>query len=174
MLSNYIQLDFKGLLILLSSLLLLFIFIDKTREIKQVFGLQLSSKNIAIFSLLLVLLLSHFSAIQSNHVVLAIPNVPTNNNTLTPSPMINHPPVANAGVNQTVNENTTVLLYGIASDPDDGDSSKLTYLWKQIAGPAVKLDNDTGTNPSFIAPMVPVDRDLRFSLTARDDKGVCK
>jgi hypothetical protein len=46
----------------------------------------------------------------------------------------NSPPVANTGVNQTVNENATVMLNGIASDPNPGDS--LTYSWIQTAGPA--------------------------------------
>jgi NHL repeat len=79
----------------------------------------------------------------------------------------NHPPKANAGINQTVNENTTVVLNGIASDPED---DTLTYLWKQIAGPSVKLSNNTNTNPSFTAPTVPTDTILNFSLTAKDDK----
>lgn len=59
-----------------------------------------------------------------------------NNNTASiskPPVVVNHPPVANAGVNQTVNENTAVTLNGIASDPDLSD--KLSYSWKQIAGP---------------------------------------
>ena len=103
---------------------------------------------------------------------LAIPNVPTNNNTLTSLPIANHPPVANAGINQTVNENTTVVLNGIASDPDVGDFSTLNYLWKQIAGPAVIFSNDNTTNPSFTAPTVSSDRELRFLLTAKDEKGV--
>jgi len=38
-------------------------------------------------------------------------------------------------------------------------------------GPPVKLSNKTSTNPSFTAPTVPSDRELRFSLTAKDDRG---
>ena len=59
---------------------------------------------------------------------LAIPNVPTNDDNLTTPPMANHPPVANAGVNQTVDENTTVILNGLASDPDAGDFSRANLL----------------------------------------------
>jgi len=51
---------------------------------------------------------------------------------------INHTPVANVGVNQTVNEKSTVMLNGIASDLDLADN-KLSYSWKQIAGPRVEL-----------------------------------
>jgi Flp pilus assembly protein TadD len=169
MLSNYIQIHFKRI-ILLSSLLLV-IPMHKTRELEQVLRSQLSCKNIAIFTVPLIILLFYFPAIQNNYVVLAIPNVPTNNNTLTSLSTANHRPVSNAGINQTINENTTVMLNGIASDPDPGDYDKLTYLWKQIAGPVIELSNNTGTNPSFTAPIVSSDRELRFSLTAKDNKG---
>src|SRR5690348_16353231 len=84
---------------------------------------------------------------------------------------VNHPPVANAGVNQTVNETESVTLNGIASDPDPNDNDKLTYLWTQTAGPYTKLKNSNTTNPSFIAPTVSSDRVLKFLLTVRDDKG---
>ena len=97
---------------------------------------------------------------------------PTNkNNTAIPIPpvTVNHPPVVKVGPNQTVNENGTVMLVGFAFDPDPND--KLSYLWKQIAGPAVKLTNNTSTNPSFTAPRVSSDTQLRFLLSAKDDKG---
>ena len=101
-------------------------------------------------------------------------NKNTNNNNTAPisNPpvVVNHPPVANAGLNQTVNETTAVTLNGIASDPDLSD--KLSYSWKQIAGPqAIKFPNINTPNPSFIAPAVSSDRDLKFSLTVKDDKG---
>ena len=72
---------------------------------------------------------------------------------------INHP-----GVNQTVNEKSTFMLNGIASDPDPADN-KLIYSWKQIAGPRVKLTNINTPNPSFVAPTVSSDRILKFLLT---------
>ncbi len=68
-----------------------------------------------------------------------------------------------------MNENETVVFNGIASDPDLND--KFTYLWNQTAGPEVKLLNGNTTNPSFTAPKVASDKELRFLLTAKDDKG---
>jgi hypothetical protein len=53
------------------------------------------------------------------------------NNVGTVSIAVN-PPVVKAGPNQTAEENATVVLKGIASDPDSGD--KLSYSWKQMAG----------------------------------------
>ena len=99
------------------------------------------------------------------------PTTPNNITNLTPpnNLTINHAPVANAGVNQVVNETDTVILNGISIDSDPND--KLTYSWKQITGPAVKLLNSNTTNPSFIAPTVSSDRDLKFLLIAKDDKG---
>ena len=84
-------------------------------------------------------------------------------------PVVNHPPVVKAGPNQTVEENATVVLNGIASDPDSGD--KLSYSWKQMAGHAVKLSSSNTTNPSFTAPNVSADTQLKFAFTAKDDKG---
>jgi len=83
---------------------------------------------------------------------------------------VNHELVVNVVPNQTVNENSTVVLLGIASDLDP--NSKISYLWKQIAGPLVTLKgNDTAT-PTFIAPATASsDTDLKFALTAKDDKG---
>ena len=99
-------------------------------------------------------------------------NKNTNNNTAPiskPPVVVNHPPVVKVGPNQTVNENATVMLVGFAFDPDPND--KLSYLWKQIPGPVVKLTNNTSTNPSFTAPHVPSDVQLKFALIAKDDKG---
>src|SRR5689334_9092683 len=112
--------------------------------------------------------LTIISDIIHSHVVLGfLPTNPSSHNNTT----VNHPPVANAGVNQTVNETDSVTLNGIASDPDPNDNDKLTYLWTQTAGPYTKLKNSNTTNPSFIAPTVSSDRVLKFLLTVRDDKG---
>jgi tetratricopeptide (TPR) repeat protein len=131
-----------------------------------------------LFSILLILvLLSSFNSTLNSFdfdSALAFPPTAPSNQTANDTSVataVNHSPKANAGINQTVNENTTVVLNGIASDPDPNDDEKLTYLWKQITGPFVKLSNNTNTNPSFIAPTVASDRELRFSLTAKDDKG---
>ena len=139
-------------------------------EKKTLFSMLLSLSLLfaLIFSVLSLLPsdLTHFSSFDK--VFAFAPSNQKTNNASTIAPA-NHPPIANAGINQTVNENTTVVLNGIASDPDPDDDT-LTYLWNQTAGPPVKLSNNTITNPSFKAPTVASNRDLRFSLTAKDDK----
>ncbi len=70
-----------------------------------------------------------------------------------PTPPANRAPVAHAGADQTVAENTVVSLDGsLSSDPDTGDT--LTYAWTQTSGPAVTLDNAGGAAPTFTAPDV--------------------
>jgi hypothetical protein len=49
--------------------------------------------------------------------------------------------------NQTVNQNTTVVLLGIASDPDP--NSTINYSWKQISGPVVTLKESNTTTPTL-------------------------
>jgi len=84
---------------------------------------------------------------------------------------VNLQPVANVGPNQTVNDSATVVLLGIASDPDP--NSKISYSWKQIAGPVVALKGNNTTTPTFVAPSnTPPDTELKFTLRAIDDKGV--
>jgi large repetitive protein len=103
-----------------------------------------------------------------------ISNVTSPNDTssvqLTPLSTANHPPVANAGTDQIVNENTTVTLVGAGSDPDPDDT--LAFLWRQTGGPSVELSNRTSTNPAFTAPMITDDTQLKFSLGVTDDKGL--
>jgi sugar lactone lactonase YvrE len=134
-----------------------------------------------LLSFLLCLCLSFPSSLttENEHTALAIINTfNATNNTTTPSPInassvkpaTNHPPIANAGPNQIVNENTTVSLVGAGIDSDPTDI--LSYLWRQTAGPAVNLSNRSSTNPTFISPIVPSDTELKFSLTVTDDKGV--
>lgn len=65
---------------------------------------------------------------------------------------VNHIPVANAGPDQTVNENTLVTLNGAGSTDPDLDA--LSYSWTQIAGPSVALTGGTTANPTFTAPSV--------------------
>jgi hypothetical protein len=62
----------------------------------------------------------------------------------------NNPPVANAGINQTVPIGNNVILNGSASSDPDGNS--LTYDWsfKQVPlGSTVVLSSVTAVNPSF-------------------------
>lgn len=80
---------------------------------------------------------------------------------------VNHPPVANAGANQTVNDTTIVTLDGSAST--DPDNDPLTYAWSQLSGTPVMLSNSGVVKPTFTAPIVSASGDtLVFRLTVTD------
>ncbi|MFY0578249.1 PKD domain-containing protein [Cystobacter fuscus] len=79
---------------------------------------------------------------------------------------LNRVPVANAGPDQTVNERRLVTLSGSGTDPE---GSKLTYEWKQTVGPLVTLSDASAHGPTFVAPKVTADTDLRFELRVRDE-----
>jgi PGF-pre-PGF domain-containing protein len=82
---------------------------------------------------------------------------------------VNDPPTADAGSDQTVDEQDSVTLDGtISSDPDD---DSLSYSWSQIGGMSVTLsDSDTAT-PSFRAPEVQTSEVLTFELSVNDPDG---
>jgi hypothetical protein len=83
---------------------------------------------------------------------------------------VNDPPVANAGPNQDVEEETTVVLDGSNSfDPDDGIEF---YRWKQVAGPSISLSNPEVIKPIFQAPNVVGSNSLKFELTVTDFGGL--
>jgi hypothetical protein len=79
-------------------------------------------------------------------------------------------PMADAGDDQTVEEDDTVDLDGTGSSDPDGDD--LTYAWTQTAGPDVGslTDGDTAT-PEFEAPSVSDDTVVTFELTVTDIAG---
>ncbi|MHC1742389.1 MAG: PKD domain-containing protein [Syntrophobacteraceae bacterium] len=78
----------------------------------------------------------------------------------------NQPPVANAGVDQTVNAGATVSLNGSSSrDSDDGIAS---YAWTQTAGSSVTLANAGTRTATFTAPNVSTQTVLTFRLTVTD------
>lgn len=82
---------------------------------------------------------------------------------------VNNPPVALAGADQTVNENTLVALSGGGSDPD-GDA--LSYSWAQVGGLAVVMTGELTATPSFTVPFVnPGGGTLAFELTVDDGYG---
>jgi hypothetical protein len=79
----------------------------------------------------------------------------------------NHPPIANAGADQTKDEGILVTLDGTNSSDPDGDV--LTYRWTQLGGPAVSLSDPQSGRPSFTAPLVSAGGvTLLFQLVVND------
>lgn len=84
---------------------------------------------------------------------------------------VNHPPVANAGSNQTVNEGKLVTLSGTASTDPDGDA--LSYAWSQMSGTPVTLSTPDSANTTFTAPVVSAaGQTLAFLLEVTDPGGL--
>ena len=83
----------------------------------------------------------------------------------------NRAPLANAGANQSVDEQTTVTLDGTASSDPDGDS--LSYSWTQTGGGSVTLANTTSAQTSFDGPDVGIGSSttLTFQLRVGDGNG---
>lgn len=77
---------------------------------------------------------------------------------------VNHPPVADAGPDQSVNENSLFMLDGSASY--DPDNNTLTYKWTAPAG--ITLSSTTIANPTFTAPEVTVSTNYTFTLVVND------
>jgi hypothetical protein len=80
---------------------------------------------------------------------------------------VNNPPVADAGDDKTVQEDSLVMLNGSASY--DLDNEPLTYSWVQTAGSLVTLSDDDTATPSFTAPFVgSAGETLTFELSVSD------
>jgi hypothetical protein len=80
-------------------------------------------------------------------------------------------PVANTGVNQTVNPYTIVTLNGSGSSDPDGKI--VSYKWVQIQGPSVTIYNANTPNASFVAPHPgSLGASLVFSLKVTDSFGL--
>ena len=62
----------------------------------------------------------------------------------------NHPPVANAGGDQSVAEGSPVTLRGEGSF--DIDRDVFSHTWTQVSGPAVALAGADSANPTFVSP----------------------
>ncbi len=81
---------------------------------------------------------------------------------------INSSPTANAGTEQTVEENSEVTLAGTGTD---SDGTIVSYSWSQTTGTAASLSNANTANASFIAPKISINETLTFQLTVTDDDG---
>lgn len=80
----------------------------------------------------------------------------------------NQAPTANAGTDQTVDEQTQVTLSGSGTDSDGTIAS---YQWSQTAGTSVTLNNPNSATASFTAPTTLAVNPLTFELTVTDDDG---
>jgi Cu/Ag efflux protein CusF len=78
-------------------------------------------------------------------------------------------PSADAGADQSVNEQTVVTLDGSSSKDSDGTIA--SYAWKQTTGTRVTLTGATTAKPTFTAPDVAADTTLTFELTVTDNQG---
>lgn len=77
-------------------------------------------------------------------------------------------PFADAGTDQTVDENTLIQLDATGSFDQNGNA--LSYQWVQIEGPVVSLSDGTAAQPSFTAPNVGLSgATLVFKLLATND-----
>ncbi|WP_167599426.1 malectin domain-containing carbohydrate-binding protein [Halorussus marinus] len=81
----------------------------------------------------------------------------------------NAAPTADAGDDQTIDENASVTLDATGSTDADGD--ELGYSWTQIAGPDVQLSAQDDAAPSFTAPDVDGNETLTFEVTVTDAGG---
>jgi hypothetical protein len=81
------------------------------------------------------------------------------------TPAVNQPPVANAGVNQSVTRGAVVSLNGTGSSDPDARPSPLTYAWTQTAGTTVTLSAANTATASFTGS---ADGVLTFRLTVSD------
>jgi len=80
---------------------------------------------------------------------------------------VNHPPVADAGSDQAVAEESPVLLDGSASY--DVDDDLITFTWLQVGGPMVDLHDADTPYPTFTAPLVSFGGEvLTFEVTVSD------
>ncbi len=79
-------------------------------------------------------------------------------------------PVANAGINQTVMEQSQVTLNGANSSDSDGTLTR--FLWIQTQGTSVDLSDASATSPTFNSPNISEDESLIFELTVTDNQDV--
>lgn len=79
-------------------------------------------------------------------------------------------PRADAGPDQSVNDNAATSLNGSGSSDSNGRIT--SYAWTQTAGTAVALNDPNLANPSFTPPSVCIATPLEFQLTVTDNEGL--
>jgi LmbE family N-acetylglucosaminyl deacetylase len=77
-------------------------------------------------------------------------------------------PTASAGTPLWVKAKRVAGLQGSASDPD---GSIVSYVWRQLGGPGVSLNNPNASATSFLVPKTPKGTVFTFELTATDNRG---
>ena len=70
---------------------------------------------------------------------------------------------------ETTNPGETVTLTATATA--DVDAGAITYAWLQTAGPGVSMSNGTQATASFVAPSLPTDQTLQFTVTTTNERG---
>jgi ELWxxDGT repeat protein len=88
---------------------------------------------------------------------------------LLPADTVNNTPTADAGLDQSVNEQTTVTLNG--SDSADSDGTISAFNWLQTAGAVVTLSDAGNASPQFTTPTLTNSEILTFELTVTDNEG---
>ena len=81
---------------------------------------------------------------------------------------VNEEPVVSAGADLIEDEQSTVNLFGDASD---ADGEIVSYLWEQLSGPDVAMIDSDSSNTSFLAPTTvsPIELEFRFTATDNED-----
>lgn len=82
--------------------------------------------------------------------------------------VLNNAPVADAGVDRTVDEGTPVALSATATD---ADGHAVRFAWEQTSGPSVPLAGADSQSATFTAPQLDADATLGFEVTVTDEFG---
>ncbi|WP_135855056.1 PKD domain-containing protein [Halorussus salinus] len=86
--------------------------------------------------------------------------------TVQPTAPVNDPPTADAGDDQTVQEDDPVSLDATGSNDPNGDD--LSYSWTQTGGQSVTLNDADTATPTLTAPNVDADETLTFEVAVSD------